>query len=746
MKRIGALLFTLALVLFGVTTSHAALYFQHVDTKNGWSTEIGIINPSSTETVTGTLESYSNNGTLVASLPVSLGPNKRRQINVGSELVSAANTGYIVFKNTSGWPVGYTKFTPSVGDRVAIPAADSVNTGNTYVTHIAWAPWWTGISLVNTTAAAKTLTFHFNTGATRTRTLGPREHQSFTVAGLLDNMIDTTIVSAWIENASGIVGLELFGNGSQLGGVPLTSTTASTLFYPHVETNGWWTGIAAYNPSTTATQFTVNPYTAAGNPLTTSTQPLGAGQKYIGASNTLLPATTAWFSLQSQDPLTGFELFGSTDNKRLAGFSAVDIYSKAGIFAKLEKSGWTGIAFTNTENQSATVTLKAYNDAGNLQATGTQHLNAYQKWVGLAGSLFPGVNINTATYISYSADRNVAGFQLNNSSNDALLDALAASSPSGLKVITKALDFFKYQSTLTSGMTVLTDIISQVMGGTGTCPVVTTVPLLSDLSTLPPAITLTANYGSGCTAKDGSTMSGQLVLAVTNLTQTATALNLDFAFTPTNLKRNGVPVLEGSISGHITLNISGENLTGATVNIHFNSFKVAGGISISGNLTITATNLDTSQLTGGITLSFDHLTTAGYAVYSGTVTVTSTSSSSYQMVCNLDTSQGVVNLTLTVQAPSSTQAVVNSTPGTIAGYTVTYTNVTLDTTVCNGYPSSGSVTVSQGGSSVVTTFTPTSCPVSQMDEQMMEPVTPAPDLNPWLNIIKPFYEYLILKR
>jgi hypothetical protein len=742
MKRIWALLFTLALVLFGVTTSHAALYFQHVDTTNGWSTEIGIINPSSTETVTGNLESYSNNGTLVASLPVSLGPNKRRQINVGSELVSAANTGYIVFKNTSGWPVGYTKFTPSVGDRVAIPAADSVNTGNTYVTHIAWAPWWTGISLVNTTAAAKTLTFHFNTGATRTKTLGPREHQSFTVASLLDNMIDTNVVSAWIENAAGIVGLELFGNGSQLGGVPLSSTTASTLFYPHVETNGWWTGIAAYNPSTTATQFTVNPYTAAGNPLATSTQTLGAGQKYIGASNTLLPATTAWFSLQSLDPLTGFELFGTTDNRRLAGFSAVDIYSKTGIFPKLEKSGWTGIAFANTENQSATVTLKAYNDAGNLQATGTQSLNAYQKWVGLVGSLFPGVNINTATYISYSADRNVAGFQLNNSSNDALLDALAASSPSGLKVLTKALDFYNYQSSLTSAVALVGSIISQMMGGTSsTCPVVTIVPPQDTwASSMPPAITITANYGSGCTADDDSTMSGQVVLAVTNITATTTAYNLDFALTPTNLKRNGVTVLEGSVSGHIALNQSGGTLTGATVSIHFNNFKVA-NISISGNLTITAANLST----GPITISFDHLTAAGYAVYSGTLTLTIPGSNTYQMAVNLDTSQGVVNLTLTVQT-SGTQTIVNtSSPGTIAGYTVTYTNVTMNSSVCGGYPSSGSVTVSQGGSSVTTTFTPTTCPVSQMDEQAMEPVDPAPDLNPWLNIIKPFYENLILQ-
>ena len=172
MKRIWTISFTLIALLFGVATSHAALYFPHVDTSvNQWQTEICVINPSSTDTVQGNLESYSNGGNIVATTPLSLGPNARRQIDVGTELTNAGTTGYIVFQNTSGSPVGYTKFTQSGGDRVAIPAVDGANTGNIYITHIDWVPWWTGISLVNTTAATKTLTIRFNTGQTRTLTL-----------------------------------------------------------------------------------------------------------------------------------------------------------------------------------------------------------------------------------------------------------------------------------------------------------------------------------------------------------------------------------------------------------------------------------------------------------------------------------------------------------------------------------------------------------------------------------------------
>ncbi len=234
MKRIWGIFFALVLLLFGVATVHAALYFPHVATTGGWQTEICVINPSSTVTVTGNLVSYGDDGTQEATRTLTVAPNNRVQFDVGSELANASTTGYVVFQNTSGSPVGYTKFTQSGGDRVAIPAADSVNSDKIYVTHIAWAPWWTGISLVNTTAATKTLTIRFNTGVTRTITLAPGEHYVKTVAVILDNLIDTTIESAVIENADGIVGLELFGWEKYLGGVPLISGTASTLNFPHV--------------------------------------------------------------------------------------------------------------------------------------------------------------------------------------------------------------------------------------------------------------------------------------------------------------------------------------------------------------------------------------------------------------------------------------------------------------------------------------------------------------------------------
>ena len=93
------------------------------------------------------------------------------------------------------------------------------------------------------------------------------------------------------------------------------------------------------------------------------------------------------------------------------------------MFAKTEKDGWTGIAFVNIENSPATVTMTAYDDSGNVIATESLNINAYEKVVDVAPNLFS-QDISNATYITYSSDGEVVGFQLNGSSDDMMLDAL----------------------------------------------------------------------------------------------------------------------------------------------------------------------------------------------------------------------------------------------------------------------------------------------------------------------------------
>jgi hypothetical protein len=432
MKKLilASLLFSTALLAAGSAYA-AALYFPHVATSIPWQTEIAIIN-TSPDQVTGTLKGFSDVGQLIETKAVTLSSRGRRQITIADEFTNHTNIGYIIFDTTSDAVQGYTKFYIDKTYRAAIPAVKEVNTSDIYISHIASsADWWTGVSLVNTTSATKELTITFNNGQIVSYTLNANQHRAFDIAQeFFNNQPQPDIQSAVITNASGVIGLELFGSkgwGTQLEGVLLTDKTTSTIYYPHVASdNYWWTGIVAYNPSASACTITITPYTDQGAILPTSTLPMPGKGKYIGAVAALnLPSQTAWFKIDSTSPITGFELFGTVDGNQLAAYAGGSgTGAKSGVFAKIEKNGgWTGIAFVNTEDSTASVTLTAYNDAGAVVASQPLTVDGHAKMVKPAEWIFS-QDISSATYIAYSSDRNVVGFQLNGSLDWMMLDGL----------------------------------------------------------------------------------------------------------------------------------------------------------------------------------------------------------------------------------------------------------------------------------------------------------------------------------
>jgi hypothetical protein len=148
-------------------------------------------------------------------------------------------------------------------------------------------------------------------------------------------------------------------------------------------------------------------------------------EKYIGLVSGLgLPAQTAWFKIDSTNPLSGFELFSTVDGNQLAAYAGSGgTGAKAGVFPKIEKNGWTGIALVNTEASAASVTLTAYNDNGSTVDTQVLTVGGHAKVVNFAEAIFS-QDISGATYIAYSSDRNVVGFQLNGTSDGMMLDGL----------------------------------------------------------------------------------------------------------------------------------------------------------------------------------------------------------------------------------------------------------------------------------------------------------------------------------
>jgi hypothetical protein len=409
------------------------LYFPHIASNSLWETEIALVNGSGTETVTGRLKAGNDSGQEVTTgvSTITLAPHARRQITVGSELSNPTQIGSMVFESDSGAIRGYTKFYQNGIYRVAIPAVSSVNTGDLYVTHIASnANWWTGLSLLNTTSQATQATIDFDNGTSQVVSLAANEHKKSTVENLFGGQPQTDIHSAVIRNGNGVIGLELFGNTAAqtarcLEGILLTDDTTTTLFYPQVvsDTN-WWTGIVAYNPAAAAATLTIRPYSTAGIALSPTSQTVNAKQKYLGTVEQLgLPTDTAWLRITASSALTGFELIGMRDFNQLAAYCNLSGGGREGILPKLEKQGSTQIALVNLEQTPATVTLTAYNDSGGVIATASLTITAYGKVIDTAETLL-GQGLPAATYIGYSSDKNLIGYQLNTSSDSTMLDGL----------------------------------------------------------------------------------------------------------------------------------------------------------------------------------------------------------------------------------------------------------------------------------------------------------------------------------
>lgn len=441
MKYIFTTLSTLYIILCLSSLSMAkTLYFPHIASDTSWETEICLINASNIHNLSGSLTTYNDSGLQLDTTSIMLAPDAREEIIVGDELANPSQIGYILFESDSNAVIGYTKFYINSTYRVAVPATAQINDSDIVIPHIASdTKWWTGVSLLNTTDATKELTIEFSNGTTKNRTIAPKEHQVFTVKQLFNNLSQPSINSAVIKNGKGLVGLELFGsngglNKNSLSGVLLKVDTTGSIYYPHIASDStWWTGVVAYNPTPSACDLAITPYQEDGTMLTPQALQIAGNQKYVGSASSLnLPEASAWLKIDASQPITGFELFGAWSGNQLAGYTAVGISGSNGIFPKLEKAGWTGIAFVNVGAGNANVTLTAYSNSGNALASENIELSGNQKIVSNATSLFS-ADISTATYLKYSSTSDIVGFQMNGSGDGTMLDALPADN-SGITV------------------------------------------------------------------------------------------------------------------------------------------------------------------------------------------------------------------------------------------------------------------------------------------------------------------------
>ncbi len=409
----------------------SVLFFPFARSDGFWETEIAAVNTSDEHDIQGVFTAFDENGNTVGQpMEADLTPFGRTQLLIGQDFQSPETIRYVKFEADRAGVVGYQR--PWHGDllRASAPAAcgeDDV----LHVSHIASDDTWkTLIALVNTNDQTAALSLEFDNGHVETMTLSPGESRHFFIRDLFGGASRKDIHSAEIRNARGVVGLELFHNDSQMGGISIDGRLADRIFFPHIA-NGrrWATGLVAYNPDEAACEISITPYTETGVPLATQYFDIAPGGRYFGtAAKLALPDGTAWVRIDSTAPVTGFELFATTDGLQLGGYSGVDLESAEGSLPILEQDGATGIALVNTSGADNNVLLTAHDDQGRTVAANVVALAPFEKYVGVATRVFPS-DISNATHMRYSADGPVVVFTINSSQNERMMDALPGMRP-----------------------------------------------------------------------------------------------------------------------------------------------------------------------------------------------------------------------------------------------------------------------------------------------------------------------------
>lgn len=438
MRRFGLFLFlALVLPLFPASAPAATLYFPHADVTAGWNTRVCLVN-TGTAAVIGSLTAMSDSGLAVgAPFQVELGSRQRRVIDVAEAFPGFAR-GYLVFNSGAATVVGYGEFSFEDRQRAAMPAMTSPSQGYLTLDHIdESAVWWTGVALVNTTDASREVTFRFADGAARSLTLAPHGHLSRTVSQIYGSAPPPAAArgAAVIESDPGLLGLELFGERPDPGhpertamdGIPLSAATRAELYIlDYQDSPTWWTGIGVYNPGSDTAALLFLPYSGAGASLDGSFEGLVPGQgSYVTSSKDHGPNSAAtWLKVRSSLPVRGLTLLGEENGRNLVALPAQGDRAPAGVLPKIESDDDTVIHLINANTGAATIIYRAYDDDGLLRAQNMETLEPWSKRQCTPGSLFFGMDVSQATYVTFVSTKPLMGFEYNHV-NGTRLDAIA---------------------------------------------------------------------------------------------------------------------------------------------------------------------------------------------------------------------------------------------------------------------------------------------------------------------------------
>ncbi|WP_027183596.1 hypothetical protein [Desulfovibrio inopinatus] len=237
----------------------------------------------------------------------------------------------------------------------------------------------------------------------------------------------------------------------------------------------------------------------------------------------------------------------------------------------------------------------------------------------------------------------------------------------------------------------------------GDCPDISATPSLVSWIGLPTTLTLTIDFGTGCTGYDGALRSGNIVVTFSNLAQTTSGLSADIDIVFNELNKNGDLILDGAASGSVRTTMASGELQEVYLSLALTDLT-NGSQTLNGSFQMTVTKDNSGEFnTASVTVA--NLSIGDVTVTSGTIDITKTNTGGSAEM-HLDTSLGQVDIVFSIDATQLPVVVIQGqTTGTVGPFNVVLTDVTYDPTQCLQYPISGTVTLTQGPVTYETTFT-----------------------------------------
>ncbi len=225
----------------------------------------------------------------------------------------------------------------------------------------------------------------------------------------------------FLEGTAGqpVVGMSA-GSGYTLSG-GFWQPLEQTLYAAHVaSTETWWTRLTLLNAGDADNPITLTAYSATGAQVEQlGIASLPPGNVWQADVDTVFaPATLAqdlWVTSTSGSSLTGVLEFGTRDGQSIVvmpmlAASAADLVYP---YVALTYGWYTGLAFINTGDADAHVTVTAYNENGNSLATHTETLAPRSKYVRLIDQAFPEVaDPGQLRMVQAVSDQPLIGFEL----------------------------------------------------------------------------------------------------------------------------------------------------------------------------------------------------------------------------------------------------------------------------------------------------------------------------------------------